>query len=238
MAPQKLNPSSSTPLYKQVYTILKSRIANGELKPGDKIPTENELIQEYGVSRITIRAAISELVEDRVLERAQGKGTFVCKPKDAYQADDSHGFTQSCYLSGKIPKTTLLTLEYVLPSPKVQSFLQLRDGAPTLLSRRLRFADNEPILIESNYYAPCLSFLEKEDLSGSLFNILHQHGYSIVTQARSLDVCTANKEEAALLNVKRGSPLLLFTDYQLDGEGKPLFFSKQVYCTERLKFYI
>lgn len=95
MAPQKLNPSSSTPLYKQVYTILKSRIANGELKPGDKIPTENELIQEYGVSRITIRAAISELVEDRVLERAQGKGTFVCKPKDAYQADDSHGFTQS-----------------------------------------------------------------------------------------------------------------------------------------------
>ena len=53
MAPQKLNPSSSTPLYKQVYTILKSRIANGELKPGDKIPTENELIQEYGVSRIT-----------------------------------------------------------------------------------------------------------------------------------------------------------------------------------------
>ena len=114
MAPQKLNPSSSTPLYKQVYTILKSRIANGELKPGDKIPTENELIQEYGVSRITIRAAISELVEDRVLERAQGKGTFVCKPKDAYQADDSHGFTQSCYLSGKIPKTTLLTLEYVL----------------------------------------------------------------------------------------------------------------------------
>ena len=154
------------------------------------------------------------------------------------RADDSHGFTQSCYLSGKIPKTTLLTLEYVLPSPKVQSFLQLRDGEPTLLSRRLRFADNEPILIESNYYAPCLSFLEKEDLSGSLFNILHQHGYSIVTQARSLDVCTANKEEAALLNVKRGSPLLLFTDYQLDGEGKPLFFSKQVYCTERLKFYI
>ena len=51
-------------------------------------------------------------------------------------------------------------------------------------------------------------------------------------------MCTANKEEAALLNVKRGSPLLLFTDYQLDGEGKPLFFSKQVYCTERLKFYI
>ena len=72
-----INPNSVVPMYKQVLNILNEKISSGELKPGDKLPSEAALIKEYGVSRITIRAAITELVEEGILARSQGKGTFV-----------------------------------------------------------------------------------------------------------------------------------------------------------------
>ena len=74
---QLINPNSVVPMYKQVLNILNEKISSGELKPGDKLPSEAALIKEYGVSRITIRAAITELGEEGLLARSPGKGTCV-----------------------------------------------------------------------------------------------------------------------------------------------------------------
>ena len=233
-----LNPDSTTPLYKQVAALLSRQIADQQLRQGDRVPSENLLVQQLKVSRITVRAAIAELVEEGLLERVQGKGTFVRAPKDIYQANDACGFSRSCLIAGKSPRTQLLGLEYLLPPPKVQSFLGLREGERALQSRRLRFADNVPIAIETNFYAQSLTFLAQEDLNGSLFTILQQHGLSVVAQSRWLDIAATSKEEAEWLGVRKGTPLLAFTDQQLDISGAPLFFSKQLYCTDRLKFYL
>ena len=235
---QEINPNSIIPLYKQIASIISNNIANNELKYGEKIPSETELAELFNVSRITIRGAIAELVDGGILERLQGKGTFVCEPKDVYQANDEFGFSRSCLIAGKKPKTELLKLEYILPPQNVQTFLNLNDGELALHSCRLRYVDNAPTLIENNYYRNSLTFLLQENLNDSLFSILQKHNISVISKGRYLDVCKATKEEADLFGIKPGSSLLLFTDEQLDAEGNPLFYSKQFYCTVRLKFYL
>ena len=90
-----IDPNSVTPMYKQVLKILSDRITSGQLKPGDKLPSETALMSEFGVSRITVRAAIIELAEDGILVRSQGKGTFVATPKSTYKANDTIGFSHA-----------------------------------------------------------------------------------------------------------------------------------------------
>ena len=96
-----INPDSMIPMYKQIVNLLNEKIEKGELKPGDKLPSEAELMEAYSVSRITIRSAISELEEDGLVIRSRGKGTFIASKKAMYSADDTVGFTHSCQQEGK-----------------------------------------------------------------------------------------------------------------------------------------
>ena len=84
-----INPDSMIPMYKQIVNLLNEKIEKGELKPGDKLPSEAELMEAYSVSRITIRSAISELEEDGLVIRSRGKGTFIASKKAMYSADDT-----------------------------------------------------------------------------------------------------------------------------------------------------
>ena len=97
-----INPDSMIPMYKQIVNLLNEKIEKGELKPGDKLPSEAELMEAYSVSRITIRSAISELEEDGLVIRSRGKGTFIASKKAMYSADDmSAGGKTGYYKSGR-----------------------------------------------------------------------------------------------------------------------------------------
>ncbi len=232
-----INPNSIIPMYKQVLNIISEKIANGELKPGDKLPSESDLMHEYGVSRITIRGAISELVEDGILARSQGKGTFVALPKATHPANDSIGFNRSCILAGKTPSTKLLSIDWIYPSQKHMKFWGLSANDKIICSKRLRYVDGTPTMIEVNYYSAYFSFLFEEDLNQSLFGILKKHNYQFNVTERTVETCFANSEECKLLKVKPNTPLLLFRDTHQDIDGKPSFLSKQLYNTQHLKFY-
>ena len=120
-----VNPNSVVPLYKQILKILSDRIADGVWGPGEKLPPESALMQEFGVSRITVRAAIEELTDSGVLVRSQGKGTFVAAPKSTYKANDIIGFTRSCRLAGKVPTTKLIKAEWIYPTQADIDFLNI-----------------------------------------------------------------------------------------------------------------
>ncbi len=232
-----VNPNSVVPLYKQILKILSDRIADGVWGPGEKLPPESALMQEFGVSRITVRAAIEELTDSGVLVRSQGKGTFVAAPKSTYKANDIIGFTRSCRLAGKVPTTKLIKAEWIYPTQADIDFLNIPEDRQIIYTERLRFVDGNPTLIEVNHCSPELSFLFDEDLDGSLFEILEKHGISIENRHRSLEICYATKDEANLLKVEKNKPLILFRDEQIDQNGKPLYLSKQVYNTDHMKFY-
>ena len=230
--------ASAVPLYKQIVRDLMDQIETGEFKEGDKLPTEAELMERFDASRITVRAAIKELEDADIVERTRGKGTFVTMKRDSYAADDRESFTHSCTLSDKKPSTKVLETSWVYPSLKDMRFLGVREDENILQTRRLRLVDGVPTVLETNSYAPSLAFLDHEDLSGSLFEILERHGITLGSNERTLQVCFANAYEADCLNVEEGAALLLFIDKRCDITGDPIFLSRQVYCTERLKFYL
>ena len=233
-----INPNSIIPMYRQILNILNDKITSKELKPGDKLPSEAALIKEYGVSRITIRAAITELVEKGILARSQGKGTFVATPKSSYKANDLVGFSRSCLLAGKPPSTKVLSVEMVDPTPKYMEFFGIKGTDKIVCTRRLRYVDGIPTMIEINHYPSGFSFLLEENLEGSLFELLqNKYGIEVVNDLRSLEICYPTKDEMTLLNLKKSTPLLLFRDTQKGASRNPLFLSKQLYNTEHLKFY-
>lgn len=233
-----INPDSMIPMYKQIINILNEQIENGELNPGDKLPSEAELMERYQVSRITIRSAISELEEDGLVVRSRGKGTFIASKKALYSADDQIGFTHSCQQEGKVATTEVLEVSWIYPTLSDADFLGIDEDVTILCTKRLRAVDGVPTMIETNHYGEGFSFLEKENLNQSLYDVLQKHKISVGKGIRTLEVVQANSQEANLLNIKKGDSLLLFTDKHHDENGNPLFISKQVYCTERLKFYI
>ena len=232
-----VNPNSVVPMYKQILKILSERIAQGVWGPGDKLPPESALMEQFGVSRITVRAAIEELTDSGVLVRSQGKGTFVASPKSTYKANDSIGFTRSCRLAGKTPTSKLVKAEWIYPNQADMDFLHVGESDKIILTQRLRFVDGNPTLIETNHCSPELSFLLTENLEGSLFELFESHGITIVNKHRSLEICYSTKDESELLKIEKNKALILFRDEQFDQNDKPLYLSKQVYNTEHMKFY-
>lgn len=230
--------NSVVPLYKQIVRALSDSIANGTYRPGDKLPTEAELIEQFGVSRITVRSAIKEMEDAGLVERARGKGTFVSSDTQMYAADDRESFTHSCQLAGKQASSRVLAMGWDFPSLRDAKFLGVDDTQKVLRSRRLRLVDDKPTMLETNSYSAVLSFLEHESLEDSLMAVLDRQGIKMGPNMRTLEVCYASELEAAYLNVELDSPLLLFVDRRYTPSGEPLFISRQVYCTERLKFYL
>ena len=230
--------NSCVPMYKQVLTVLNEKIARGEFRPGDKLPSESDLMNYFGVSRITVRAALSELVEDGLLTRVQGKGTFVAPQKTTYPAMDLPGFNRCCTLAGKRPSTKLLEMGWCYPSEKQAQFWGISSQEKIIYSKRLRYMDGVPTMIEINHYPPQLSFLLNEDLNGSLFEIFNRYSYQYKVSERTLEICLATPEEAKQLLVKSNTPLLLFRDTHYDIDENPSFFSKQIYNSESTKFYL
>jgi len=231
--------NSSVPLYNQVREQILSDIESGAIKKGEKLPSELALAQEYGVSRITIRKALESLETDEILVRKQGKGTFITSPKTKFKADDQVGFTQSWKLLGRTPRTQVIKIELAVPKKSIRDFLEAKEDEPVICSKRLRFVDDQPISIETNYYSRKLNYIISEDLNGSLFDILiNQHGLTIQYASRVLTLCKATAEEAGLLGVKKNSPLILFKDKLVDDKGLPLFYSIQVYNADNLDLYL
>ncbi len=234
----EINQSSAIPLYKQVSHIIEEEIKDGIYNVGDKIPSEQELINKYKVSRITIRLAMKELADEGLLIRKQGKGTFVAKQKAVFQANDLSGFSESCRNLNKIPTTEVINFGYKFPNEKECQFFNIQKDTQILTTTRLRSIDGVPTVVENNVYSPKLTFLVDENLSESLFEIFKRHGINTIESKRSLEITSATIDFSKLLNIKTGKPLLLFTDLQFEDNDLPLFISKQYYSTENMMFYL
>jgi len=232
-----LTTNSPIPLYKQAADHLKDSISKGRLLPGDQIPSETQLMKEFNVSRITIRAAISELVEEGILTRSQGKGTFVSHYKTLYPAYDKAGFHNSCKLAGVVPYTRFLNIEWVYPSNKYIKLWNIGPQDKIIRLQRLRSVDGIPIMLETNHFPESFSYLFDENLNNSLFAVLQKHDFEFTVRSRTLEICFPSLEEATLLDISTSVPLLLFQDVHNDRNGHATFTSKELYNSNRTKFH-
>lgn len=227
-----LTDGSSTPKHQQLREILEE-ICTTSLHPGDMLPGERILEETYGVSRITVRRAIGDLVASGMLRRARGKGTFVAHSPLVTKLNLS-SFSKEMASQNLAASSKILASAWTAPpAPIAQFFDTAPDVAHTHL-RRLRLGSGEPVCIEDSWYnsrfAPDLL---ENDVYNSVYEILEKHYAVPITRAEQIvTAVAATPEEAKLLDVPAATPLLKVTR-QASSEGRPVEWSTSWYRTDR-----
>lgn len=206
------------------------------LRPGDALLGERQLEEQFGVSRITVRRAISDLVQDGALVRIKGKGTFV-----------SHGlvrstlhlasFNEDMRAAGFEPSTRVITAATAEPTAAAAEHLGLAPGQEAYRIRRLRLANGAPVSVDESWLPPgLLPDLLAEDLTGSLYRVLAASGHPVQHVEQTVEAAAAPEETASLLDIGPGAPVLLFRRRSFTGEddpGTPIEYSISTYRSDR-----
>ena len=235
-----LKQDAATPLYEQLMNEVERKIREGYYKPGDKIATEAEMAKEFGVSLITVRKAVSLLMEKGLVIKKQGKGTFVTKPKYARNMRNLQSFSEMCEQMGVKPGGKMLENRLVPADGKIAASLGVEQGSRVVYIERLRYADQEPVVIEKNYFSlKYASLLEEVFDDTSLFHFLREkNGIRVSSSEKMIELCRATQEEAKLLGVKKGDYLLFVRSTAYDGQGEPLYAGVQIITGDRFSLYV
>lgn len=227
------------PLYYCIKQDLLGAIEAGQLQPGGRLPSERELTERYGVSRMTVRQAIGHLEQEGIVRRVQGKGSFVAPAKVEEALVGLTSFTEEMLRRGLTPSTRVIGLESVW-SERVAAQLSLSQHEPLYHLERLRLAGGEPMELEHLYLpAKMVPGLPEMDLTGSLYELLRrQYGLHLTNALQTLEAVVACESEADLLEVPIGSPLLAITRTAFSSTGEAVESSRALYRGDRYKFTI
>jgi GntR family transcriptional regulator len=223
-AAYSLDLSSGVPLYLQVERSLLARIESGEWGPGKRVPPEGELAASYGVSRITVRQALARLTDRGLLARERGRGTFVRDQKLTAGARGVTSFTQELTGRGVKAGATILGQEVVTAADaRVAEALEVTPDAPVLRLRRLRTGNGRPVGVQTSSL-PLGRFpgLDKVDFTDrSLYAVLRERYGTVPTEAiETLNVIAVSSADAAILDVRRGTPAFQIERITLDARGR------------------
>lgn len=233
----RLDRRSPVPLHAQLQAVLMQRISRGELKPHEAIPSEAELTQAYNLSRYTVRHAIATLIKEGYLYRVRGRGTFVSRPREHFDLVRLRSFTEEMRARGASPGTRVLGLEVIEPEGQVAIRLGLTSDMPAWRISRLRLADGEPMCIQTSHIPqPLAPSLSLDDLEGtsSLYELLETRFNLVVAEADELiEAVLAWDEEARLLGIQPGAPLVSREVTSYTKTGQPIEFSTTLYRADR-----
>lgn len=206
-----LDDKSPIALYYQLKSVLAQRILDNEWKVGDRLPTEFELCQQYGVSRITVRQALAELEKDGLVRRRQGVGTFVTTPKIEQNLTSFYSFTEEFKKRGLTPRNEVAEFELGEPAAKIKKILKLQAGQGVYYIKRLRYADEILMAIEVTFLpAHLFPGLTRDELENSALYDVMRSKYGIVTDSahESFGATAITREDAKLFNLDAGHPAL------------------------------
>lgn len=235
---KKLQTESSSPLYHQLMQRLAEDIERGTYPVGSKIPPEHELESLYNVSRVTVRRALAELTSEGLLERKQGKGTFVSTPRISQDLKSIHSFHDACKQNGFQSGTRVIHVIETESDEADQEELNVQKGSKILETLRVRLADGVPVVLEKNHFSLAYSYLENENLAGSLYIILRDYGIEPKQASHDISMTFATEAQAKLLEIETGTPLMRLHEVVYDQKGRPLHNSLQLIRGDRFVFRI
>lgn len=221
------------PRYQAIEDYLRQLIAVA--KPGDSLPTDKELCDRFGVSRMTARQAVTRLAEAGLVRREPGRGTFVSPPRLQREIGVLLSFTRQMERLGRIPSARLLSRTIQPAAAGIAGDLQCEPGSPVLAMRRLRLADGIPTAVEL-VVLPADRFgwlLEMDMERMSLHAALEQRGVTPYAGSGSLTAEPATPDDAHLLGLAAGSPLLVERLVLHDQEGRPVQVGETRYAGQR-----
>jgi GntR family transcriptional regulator, N-acetylglucosamine utilization regulator len=232
--------NSPLPRYFQLKEILRERIRMGEWKPGDLIPSERELSEKYGISRMTARQAITDLVHEGLFYREQGKGTFVSQRKITQQLIHLTGFTEDIRARGQRPGTKVLSAAMQPADEETAEKLRIAPGALIFRLQRLRLANDEPLAIELSQisFRDCERLLEEDLEQNSLYRLLEaKYGIPLMEADQELEAGQADSDDAQLLKIAAGNPVLFTRRVTYTERNQPIEYARAVYCGNKYIFY-
>jgi len=236
----RIDVQSPIPLYHQVKENLREAIANEILCPDDVLPFERELSRVYGVSRVTVRQAVDELVQEGLLRRVPGIGTFVAGPKVVQVLPTVLGFSARMRQEGHVTLNRVLRQETEPASASVSRRLRIAVSSPVMRLVRLRLVDNEPHMIETSF----TSLARFPDILGddfavrSLYDVIGaRYGTHVFELDQTLEPVLMTEYEASLLDSTPGSPAMLMESIAFAGEDDPFEFSKAIVRGDKCQYY-
>ena len=224
-----------SPLHKKIEHDILSKIKSGEYVENEKIPTEMELSNSYGVSRPTVRQAIQSLVNEGYLERRKKRGTIVKKSKIKQEFTRYiKSFDTDISMKGIFTKTKVLNFTKTTAIQDVADNLNLNEGDPVYKLTRLRFAEEKPVVLVISFIPYRLvPNLDKIDFSKhSLYETFKEMGFPLHSASRKLEITTADETICYLLDVQKNDPLFYFRTQGFTENRTPIEYSIAKYRSD------
>ncbi|MCH4826694.1 MAG: GntR family transcriptional regulator [Planococcus sp. (in: firmicutes)] len=233
-----LDKQSPIPIYIQIEEQLKKQIQQGDFLVGTAIPSERELTESFGVSRMTVRQSVTNLVNEGLLYREKGRGTFVASPKVEQPLNGLTSFTEDMLARGMVPSNKIIGFEILEPDADVSADLQLVDGDKVYFIERIRFADDKTMAIERTYLpVDRVPSLHRDLLQGSLYAMIENNQQLKISHAtQRMEAGMVKKEDAELLQIDVPAAILMIERISyLDGD-LPFELVRSTYRADRYKF--
>ncbi len=235
--------ASPLPYYVQLKAALVESIESGRWKPGDLIPSEPELCRMFDVSRTVVRQALKDMTYQGLVVRERGRGTFVAEPKisSGSLVHSLVGFYEDMAERGHAPVTRVLEQAIEPAGPKLMTALRIDSTTPVIKLVRLRFVQDEPIVLVTSYlpYDLCPELVNADLSEQSLYAFLKsEYGLSVASGRRRIEAVAANETEARLLHIDEGAPLLKLDSVSYLEDGTPLEYFHGVFRGDRSRFEV
>ncbi|MDD5017013.1 MAG: GntR family transcriptional regulator [Eubacteriales bacterium] len=225
------------PTYIKLKSMIQRSIEKRELVPGEKLPSERTLAVTHGLSRMTVRQALSELVTAGALYREQGRGTFVSARK--MQQRNIASFSETVRQKGFAPSTRVLEFSSIKPPKDIADKLMAVD-AEMYRALRIRLADDIPVALEEVFipFHICPG-LEKKDLTASLYKLIGDtFGHKIASADSSVTALHPNAKQQEHLRITRNTPVLKIDSLYFSGNGQTLYYEHAVYRADMYEYNI
>ena len=219
------------PAYVKIHDQIKKDIDEGIWEIGERLPSERDLAETFEVSRMTLRQAITLLVEEGVLERRVGSGTYVASTRTS--------FTEIMKSQGKIPSSQLISYRRTLPSEREVEKLGIHKTENIIRMERVRYADDVPVVYEvASIPEKFIKNFKKEEVTSHFFQTLQEHGYKIGKSQQTIYARLAKEKIAKYLGIPRGHAILGLTQVSYFDDGTAFEYVKSQYVGERFEFYL
>ena len=231
----KIDFKSKVPLYFQLKEQIKQNILKGEYKEGDLIPSEREFCINYQLSSTTIRRALNDLVQENFLQRKAGKGTFVHTRKVKRDLHKVIGFTKNMQEMGLTPSTIVVSKNIAKANAYARSRLGLDKGAEIVRLKRLRLANDIPIMFETRYIRTDLCpGIESEELDFSLWKVFEEkYGLKPIRHSQNMNIAVVSGHSANMLTLEEGTYVFLIKGVTYVRDSLPIECEESFYRTDK-----
>lgn len=228
------------PLYMQLKEAFLEEIGKGRLKPHDRLPSERELSEQLGISRMTVRRALLDLARDGVVYTIMGKGTYVAEPRVEQELLPLRSFTEETQLLGLETFSLILEAEVVLASARVAGMLEVELGDELVKLVRVRHMEEIPAAIQSAYlpHRLCPNLLSHDLVTSSLYDVLRREYELVLWKAKNtVQAALMNDEEMAIFGVSYPAAVLVMEQITYLDNGRPVEYTKTAYRGDKYRFH-